>query len=77
MGKTGSASQRIEGSKGRHSPDPTATSYTYVWTWGAGFHGQLGHGLTRGRNKSDPVPRKLAFPPGVSICAVASVSPCT
>ena len=46
--------------------------YTQVWTWGSGFRGQLGHGLLHGRKKSANRPRRVQFPEGHSICAVAS-----
>ena len=52
----------------------SSRSGTFIWTWGAGFHGQLGRKtFPRGRKVSIPVPSiPLEFPAGVTVCQVAS-----
>lgn len=52
----------------------SSRSGTFIWTWGAGFHGQLGRkSFPRGRKVSIPVPNiPLEFPSGVTVCQVAS-----
>ena len=50
----------------------SSRSGTFVWTWGAGFHGQLGRkNFPRGRKKSVPMPSVLEFETNVAICQVA------
>ncbi|XXQ38435.1 Regulator of chromosome condensation (RCC1) repeat [Plasmodiophora brassicae] len=44
---------------------------TYVYTWGAGYHGQLGRKFTRGQKKYASVPQYVAFPEPVAIRQVA------
>lgn len=51
----------------------SSRSGTFIWSWGAGFHGQLGRkSFPRGRKISVPVPNiPLEFPSGVTVCQVA------
>lgn len=47
-------------------------SGTFIWTWGAGFHGQLGRkNFPRGRKKSVPMPSVLEFPSDIALCQVS------
>jgi alpha-tubulin suppressor-like RCC1 family protein len=47
------------------------TSATVVYSWGAGYSGQLGIELKRGTPKSRMSPYAVVFPDNVSICQVA------
>jgi alpha-tubulin suppressor-like RCC1 family protein len=50
----------------------SSRSGTFIWTWGAGFHGQLGRkSFPRGRKKSIPRPEVLEFPSGITLCQVS------
>lgn len=44
---------------GKSVTKPGETRGTYVYTWGAGYHGQLGRKFVRGKKKYATVPRRV------------------
>ena len=51
--------------------DKDSTGGTYVYTWGAGYHGQLGRKFTRGQKKYASVPQYVHFSEAVAIRSVS------
>lgn len=49
----------------------TSSTGTFVYTWGMGYHGQLGKKFARGEIRMCLQPNLVALPSGVSVCQVA------
>ena len=60
----GLAADQAKGSKKAHSG-------SFVYTWGMGYHGQLGRKFSRGEIRMCLQPNPVSLPAGVSACQVA------
>ena len=58
------AADQAKGSKKAHSG-------SFVYTWGMGYHGQLGRKFSRGEIRMCLQPNPVSLPAGVSACQVA------